>query len=146
MSWSATLVNSDATTVRTTVGNTSFGTVTFPGTEYLSRQKSYTLTVTCVVKGDVLNCAAPSTFNAPNPTGIKVNVSGNTTYDYYLASNFDQIWLQPSAEIGITGVNIEVPFFNKLLKKIGVDDALRQKGVKEGDSVILVDWEFQWYD
>ncbi|MBR6540702.1 MAG: hypothetical protein IKT74_04150 [Bacteroidales bacterium] len=86
-SWSATLVNSDATTVRTTVGNTSFGTVTFPGTEYLSRQKSYTLTVTCVVKGDVLNCAAPSTFNAPNPTGIKVNVSGNTTYDYYLASN-----------------------------------------------------------
>ncbi len=86
-SWSATLVNSDATTVRTSVGNTSFGTVTFPGTEYLSRQKSYTLTVTCVVKGDVLNCAAPSTFNAPNPTGIKVNVSGNTTYDYYLASN-----------------------------------------------------------
>lgn len=86
-SWSATLVNSDATTVRTTVGNTSFGTVTFPGTDYLSRQKSYTLTVTCVVKGDVLNCAAPSTFNAPNPTGIKVNVSGNTTYDYYLASD-----------------------------------------------------------
>ena len=86
-SWSATLVNSDATTVRTTVGNTSFGTVTFPGTDYLSRQKSYTLTVTCVVKGDVLNCAAPSTFNAPNPTSIKVNVSGNTTYDYYLASN-----------------------------------------------------------
>lgn len=86
-SWSATLKNSDNTTVRTTVGNTSFGTVTFPGTEYLSRQKSYTLTVTCVVKGDVLNCAAPSTFNAPNPTGIKVNVSGNTTYDYYLASN-----------------------------------------------------------
>jgi hypothetical protein len=32
-SWSATLVNSDATTVRTTVGNTSFGTVTFPGTD-----------------------------------------------------------------------------------------------------------------
>ncbi|MBQ1219139.1 MAG: hypothetical protein IIX76_04155, partial [Bacteroidales bacterium] len=86
-SWSATLRNSDAETVRTTEGNTSFGTVTFPGTDYLSRQKSYTLTVTCVVKGDVLNCAAPSTFNAPNPTGIKVNVSGNTTYDYYLASN-----------------------------------------------------------
>ena len=86
-SWSATLENSDGETVRTTVGNKKDVTVTFPGTDYLSRQKSYTLRVTCVVKGDVLNCAAPSTFNAPNPTGIKVNVSGNTTYDYYLASN-----------------------------------------------------------
>lgn len=46
---------------------------------------------------------------------------GGGSKDYYLASNFSQIWLQPSAEIGVTGVNIEVPFFNKVLKKIGVE-------------------------
>ena len=46
---------------------------------------------------------------------------GGGSKEYYLASAFDQIWLQPSAEIGITGVNIEVPFFNDILKKIGIE-------------------------
>ena len=45
---------------------------------------------------------------------------GRGTKEYYLASFFDEIWLQPSAEIGITGVSIEVPFFKKILGKLGV--------------------------
>lgn len=46
---------------------------------------------------------------------------GGGSKEYYLASAFDQIWVQPSAEIGVVGVNIEVPFFNNILKKIGVE-------------------------
>lgn len=45
---------------------------------------------------------------------------GRGTKEYYLASFFDEIWLQPSAEIGITGVSVEVPFFKKILGKLGV--------------------------
>lgn len=56
----------------------------------------------------------------------------------------------PAVERIMRRVNVEdnesFAYLQRSLKKIGVDDALREKGVKEGDSVILVDWEFQWYD
>ena len=45
---------------------------------------------------------------------------GGGTNEYYLASAFDEIWMQPNSEIGITGLNIEIPFFKQLLNKIGV--------------------------
>ncbi len=44
--------------------------------------------------------------------------AGNSAY--YLASAFDQIWLQPSGDIGLTGIMVE-PFFAKnALEKLGV--------------------------
>ncbi len=46
---------------------------------------------------------------------------GGGTKEYYLASVFDEIWLQPISDIGMTGVHIEVPFFKGVLQKIGVD-------------------------
>ncbi len=46
---------------------------------------------------------------------------GGGTKEYYLASYFDKIWLQPTSDIGMTGVHIEVPFFKNILKKIGVE-------------------------
>ncbi|MFV0627400.1 MAG: signal peptide peptidase SppA [Alphaproteobacteria bacterium] len=46
---------------------------------------------------------------------------GGGTGAYYLASAFDEIWMMPNSEIGITGINIEVPFFKELLNKIGVE-------------------------
>ena len=46
---------------------------------------------------------------------------GGGTKEYYLASVFDEIWLQPISDIGMTGVHIEVPFFKGILQKIGVD-------------------------
>ena len=46
---------------------------------------------------------------------------GGGNKDYYLASVFDEIWIQPSGEIGVVGVNIEVPFFKDVLQKIGVE-------------------------
>ncbi len=45
---------------------------------------------------------------------------GGGTDEYYLASAFDEIWMQPNTEIGITGLNIEVPFVKGLMQKIGV--------------------------
>lgn len=46
---------------------------------------------------------------------------GGGTKEYYLASVFDEIWLQPISDIGMTGVHIEVPFFKGILHKVGVD-------------------------
>jgi protease-4 len=39
---------------------------------------------------------------------------------YYLASGFDQIYLQPSGDIGLTGVMVETPFIKGTLSKLGI--------------------------
>ncbi|MBO7098059.1 MAG: signal peptide peptidase SppA [Alphaproteobacteria bacterium] len=46
---------------------------------------------------------------------------GQGTKEYYLASFFDEIWMQPVSDVGITGVAVEVPFFKNTLEKIGVE-------------------------
>ena len=45
---------------------------------------------------------------------------GGGTSEYFLASAFDEIWMQPNTEIGITGISIEVPFLRDTLDKIGI--------------------------
>lgn len=56
----------------------------------------------------------------------------------------------PAAERIMRRVNVEdnesFAYLQRNLKKIGIDDALRSKGVKDGDTVILVDWQFEWYE
>lgn len=37
-------------------------------------------------------------------------------------------------------------YFQKGLEKLGVNEALKKAGVKEGDTVRIVDWELEWYD
>ena len=49
-----------------------------------------------------------------------MGVLGGGTSEYYLAAAFDEIWMQPNTEIGITGINIEVPFLRDTLNKIGI--------------------------
>jgi len=39
---------------------------------------------------------------------------------YYLATAFDQIWLQPSGDIGLTGLMLESPFVTGTLEKLGM--------------------------
>ena len=39
---------------------------------------------------------------------------------YYLASAFDEIWMQPMGVVSIAGVQADVPFFRETLDKIGV--------------------------
>ncbi len=45
---------------------------------------------------------------------------GGGTSEYYLASAFDEIWMQPNTEAGITGLSFEVPFLKGILSKVGV--------------------------
>ncbi|PKU22561.1 S49 family peptidase [Telmatospirillum siberiense] len=46
--------------------------------------------------------------------------SGNGTIPYYIASAFQEIWLQPSGDIGLTGFAAESPFFKGALDLLGV--------------------------
>lgn len=45
---------------------------------------------------------------------------GPGTVAYYLASAFDEVWLQPSGHLGLTGVAVEVPFLRDALAKAGI--------------------------
>lgn len=50
---------------------------------------------------------------------------------YYLASVFDNIWLQPVGEVGLAGLAIQAPFAKKTLDKIGADaDFMRREEYK----------------
>lgn len=39
---------------------------------------------------------------------------------YYLATAFEQIWLQPSGDVGLVGVQFESPFIKNTLDKLGI--------------------------
>lgn len=45
---------------------------------------------------------------------------GNGTVEYYLASAFGQVWLQPSGDVGLTGFMAESPFLRGTLDLLGV--------------------------
>ncbi|MBR6356325.1 MAG: S49 family peptidase, partial [Alphaproteobacteria bacterium] len=45
---------------------------------------------------------------------------GQGNREYYLASFFEKIYMQPHTTIGLTGIGIEVPFAREVLDKIGV--------------------------
>ena len=42
--------------------------------------------------------------------------------------------------------NESMHYFQKCLEDLGVNEALKEAGVKEGDTVKVVDWELEWYD
>ena len=42
--------------------------------------------------------------------------------------------------------NESMHYFQKSLEELGVNKALKEAGVKEGDTVKVVDWELEWYD
>jgi protease-4 len=46
--------------------------------------------------------------------------TGSGTVPYYLATAFDEIWIQPSGEVGITGVSVRAVFVRGALDKAGV--------------------------
>jgi protease-4 len=64
------------------------------------------------------------------PTLIFANTLGDgpAMGSYYLASAFEQIWLQPIGELAITGINAEMPFGHELLKKVGVEPQILHRG------------------
>lgn len=44
------------------------------------------------------------------------------------------------------GDNESYHYMEKMIKKIGIEQALKDKGIKEGDTVKLLDWIFEWYE
>ena len=56
----------------------------------------------------------------------------------------------PTVEKLISRVNLEdtesMYYFQRKLDELGVNEALKEAGVKEGDTVKVVDWELEWYD
>ena len=44
------------------------------------------------------------------------------------------------------GDNESYAYMEKMLKKLGIETALKEKGVKEGDTVKILEWEFEWYE
>ncbi len=46
---------------------------------------------------------------------------------FYLATGFDQIWLQPSGDVCLTGVGMQVPFFRGALDKAGITPQIAQR-------------------
>jgi len=52
---------------------------------------------------------------------------GGGTMQYYLASGFEEIWVQPSGGVGLIGMAIEVPFARGLLDKLEVEPRFGQR-------------------
>lgn len=46
---------------------------------------------------------------------------------YYLATAFDEIYLQPSGDVGLTGLRYEVPFVAGTFEKLGVEAQMGQR-------------------
>ena len=46
---------------------------------------------------------------------------GEGAGSYYLASAFDEIWMQPVGVVSLSGIRAEIPFFRGTLDKIGVE-------------------------
>jgi protease IV len=53
---------------------------------------------------------------------------GAGTRPYYLATAFDQIWLQPMGSLGLTGLYAESMFFRGALDKLGIAPEFDHKG------------------
>lgn len=52
---------------------------------------------------------------------------GGGTMQLYMASGFDEIWLQPSGGVGLIGMAIEVPFAQGLLEKLEVETRIGKR-------------------
>ena len=56
----------------------------------------------------------------------------------------------PAVERVMGRVNIldneSMHYFQKQLSSLGIEAKLKQKGIKEGDSVKILEWEFEWYN
>jgi protease IV len=57
---------------------------------------------------------------------------GNGNINYYLSTAFDEIWLQPSGDVGLTGVRLESPYLNTALDSIGVVPRISQREEYKG--------------
>jgi protease IV len=67
---------------------------------------------------------------------------GPATLPYYLATAFDEIWLQPSGDLGLTGVSSRVPFAREALDRLGVEPQIGQRHEYKNAPNSLTEREF----
>ena len=65
--------------------------------------------------------------------------AGNGTLDYYLASAFDDVWLQPSGDLAALGILVETAFLKGTLEKLGIVPRLGQREEYKGAMNIFTD-------
>ena len=51
----------------------------------------------------------------------------NGTAEYYLAASADEIWMQPSGQLGLLGIALETPYLRRALDKVGVRPEFEQR-------------------
>ena len=71
--------------------------------------------------------------------------------EFTVTRNNDEYIVEgPAAERLMGRVNIgdneSFAYLEKMLKKMGIEEELKRKGVKEGDTVKILEWEFEWYE
>jgi protease-4 len=67
---------------------------------------------------------------------------GRGSVPYYLATGFDEIWLQPSGEVGLTGVASEVPFVRDALDRLGITPEVATRHEYKNAASIFTDQDF----
>lgn len=64
--------------------------------------------------------------------------------------NGEYIVSGPAVERLMGRINIQdnesMHYFQKQLQQLGIEAKLKEKGIKEGDSVKMLEWEFEWYN
>lgn len=72
--------------------------------------------------------------------------------DKFTVTKEDGIYIVegPAAERLIGRINVEdnesMYYFQKMMRVIGIEEKLKQMGVKDRDTVKFAGWEFEWYD
>jgi protease-4 len=67
---------------------------------------------------------------------------GPGTTGYYLATAFDEIWLQPSGDVGLTGFNARAVFLREALDRAGLEPELSQRHEYKNAADMFVRSEF----
>ena len=66
---------------------------------------------------------------------------GQGNREYYLASFFDKIYMQPHTTIGLTGISVEIPFMRSVLHKIGITPEFYSRYEYKTAMQIWTDWQ-----
>jgi GTP-binding protein len=86
------------------------------------------------------------------PAALPVYRPAEDPRDFRLAHEGEHRWrlagasLERAASMTFWEHDGSVRRFQKLMKSLGVDDALRKAGVEEGDTVAIGDFELDWQD
>jgi protease IV len=61
---------------------------------------------------------------------------------YYLATAFEQVFLQPSGEVGLTGLSLEAPFVRGSLEKLEIEPRMDQRWEYKGAAEVFTEERF----